>query len=102
MPVVPGVLADQVHVDHSERHHIAAHDELVRERYRRGRVVCQLPLRAQLVELLVSALRVDLLEVGRIASAAIQRRHVVARNPLPQPDALHLRKMTHQPQQRQR
>lgn len=97
MAVVPRVLADQVHVHHPQRHHVAAHVDLVDEGHLRDCVIGQPPLRAQLVQLLRSSRGVDRLEVGVVARAAVQWRNVLARDPVAQPDALDLRQVTSQP-----
>jgi hypothetical protein len=60
--IVAGVLPNQVHVDHPQRHRVTFHVDLVREWHRGNCLVCESPLLAQPLYLLLGTRRVDVLQ----------------------------------------
>jgi len=97
---VAGVLLDHVQVDQAERHGLAVvHEHIIQGRVGHGRVG-ELEFLGQPGVVGRGPGRIAALEIGGLVLAE-RVVHGLAREPLPEPDALHLGHVPHQPEQGQ-
>jgi hypothetical protein len=97
---VAGILLDQVQVDQAERHGLAVvHELVIQRRVGHGRVG-ELEFLGQPGVIGRGPGRVAALEIGGLVLAE-RVVHRLAREPLPEPGALHLGHVPHQPEQGQ-